>query len=58
MKAVVYRKYGLPNVLQIKEIEKPKPKDNEILIKVHALEPTKSDCEMVLVAFTFSAGIF
>jgi NADPH:quinone reductase-like Zn-dependent oxidoreductase len=46
MKAVVYRKYGTPDVLHIAEIEKPKPKDNEILIKVHAAEATKSDCEM------------
>jgi len=46
MKAIVYTKYGSPDVLQVKEVEKPKPKDDEVLIKVHAAEVTKADCEM------------
>jgi NADPH:quinone reductase-like Zn-dependent oxidoreductase len=43
MRAIVYHKYGSPDVLELKEVEKPVPKDNEVLIKVYAAAVTPAD---------------
>lgn len=43
MKAIVCTKYGAPEVLQVKEVEKPVPRDNEVLIRVYATSVHRGD---------------
>lgn len=56
MRAMTYSAYGTPDVLELKEVEKPVPNDDELLIKVRAVEATKADCEMR--SFKYSVNWF
>jgi NADPH:quinone reductase-like Zn-dependent oxidoreductase len=47
MKAIVYTTYGSPDVLQFNDVEKPTPKDNEVLLQIHAAAVTGGEVIVV-----------
>lgn len=51
MKAVVWTQYGPPDVLQYGDVVKPSPKNNEVLVRIHAAAVTAGDCEMRTLKF-------
>lgn len=61
MKAIVYTKYGSPDVLKLKELEKPVPKDNGVLIKIYASTVNRTDCAQLRAKpfiMRFFTGLF
>jgi NADPH:quinone reductase-like Zn-dependent oxidoreductase len=57
MKAIVWTEYGPPDVLQLQEVEKPTPKEDEVLIRIYASTVTAGDCEARRLKFPLGLGI-
>ncbi len=57
MKAIVWKKYGPPDVLMLEEVAKPIPLDNEVLIRIYATTVTAGDCEVRSMKLQFPIGL-
>ncbi|MCH8330096.1 MAG: NAD(P)-dependent alcohol dehydrogenase [Bacteroidetes bacterium] len=58
MKAAVYTKYGSPDNLELQEVDKPTPEDNEVLVKMHAASINSWDWDLLIGAFQARIGAF
>jgi NADPH:quinone reductase-like Zn-dependent oxidoreductase len=57
MRAIIWTKYGSPDHLQLREVDRPVPKDDELLIKIHATTVTVGDCEMRRLEYPMFMGL-